>query len=42
MTRRRPRPHLFTQPVRDALNAIAIFIALAVVLWVLNAFGVNP
>ncbi len=40
--KRRPRGHFFKPVVRDALNAIGVFILLAIALQVLNSFGVNP
>ena len=40
--RRRPRPRFFTEPVRDGLNAIGVFILLAVVLQILNSLGLQP
>ena len=40
--RRRPRPRFFTEPVRDVLNAIGVFILLAVVLQILNSLGLQP
>ena len=40
--RRRPKPHFFSEPVRDILTAIGIFIALGVMLQALNALGLQP
>lgn len=38
---RRPRRHFFTEPVREVLNAIGVFILLAVILQILNSVGLG-
>ena len=40
--RRRPRPHFFTEPVRDVLRAIGVFILLALVLQIFGPMGFQP
>lgn len=40
--KRRPRGHFFKPVVRDALNAIGVFLLLAIVLQALNSLGLNP